>query len=99
MSKASINTDEIETQLLDIVAKEGLIERDKLHMDAELASYSIPSADFVLILMEIEDRWGVYIPVDEDLTDAKTVRDLVEMVIQKIEEAGAGDTSSPDANA
>lgn len=99
MNKASINTDEIETQLLDIVAKEGLIERDKLHMDAELASYSIPSADFVLILMEIEDRWGVYIPVDEDLTAAKTVRDLVEMVKQKIEEAGAGNTTNPEADA
>jgi len=99
MSETSINTGSIEDQLLDIVAKEGLIERDKLHMDAELASYSIPSADFVLILMEIEDRWGVYLPVDEDLTSAKTVRDLIEMVKRKIEEAGSGDTSKPQGEA
>lgn len=99
MSIAPGNSGDIENQLLDIVAKEGLIERDALDMDAELASYSIPSADFVLILMEIEDRWGVYIPVDDDLTTARTVRDLVTMVKQKIDEAGAGDMSNPQADA
>lgn len=75
---------DIESELLDIVAKEALIDRALLDPDATLESLSIESADYVMVLMAIEEKWGVYVSVDEELADAKTVRDLVNMVSAKI---------------
>ncbi|MAW85481.1 MAG: phosphopantetheine-binding protein [Phyllobacteriaceae bacterium] len=81
---------EIEEELLDIVAKEALVDRALLHPDATLESLSIQSADYVMVLMAIEEKWGVYIAVDEELADAKTVGDLVAMVKSRIEAKAAG---------
>ncbi|MBU4530971.1 MAG: phosphopantetheine-binding protein [Hoeflea sp.] len=86
MSDADGDLVEIESQLLDIVAQEGMIDRGRLNKDAVLLDLDIQSADYVMILMAIEEKWGVYLPVDEDLTEAKTVGDLVELVKGKIVE-------------
>jgi len=86
MSDADGDLVEIESQLLDIVAQEGMIDRGRLNKDAVLLDLDIQSADYVMILMAIEEKWGVYLPVDENLTEAKTVGDLVELVKGKIVE-------------
>ena len=39
-----------------------------------------------MILMAIEDEYGTYISVDTELTETKTVNDLVNLVVSKIEE-------------
>lgn len=84
MSDADGELAEIESQLLDIVAQEGMIDRGRLNKDAVLLDLDIASADYVMILMAIEEKWGVYLPVDEDLTEAKTVGDLISLVKGKI---------------
>lgn len=86
LNMSDVNGDlaEIESQLLDIVAQEGMIDRDGLDKDAVLLDLDIQSADYVMILMAIEEKWGVYLPVDEDLTEAKTVGDLISLVTVKI---------------
>lgn len=81
---------EIQSQLLDIVAQEGMIDRESVKLDAVLAELDIQSADYVMILMAIEEKWGVYLPVDEELTEAETVGDLVSLVTQKIVQHRAG---------
>jgi len=73
-------------QLLAIVAEEGMVERDAISLDAELEHLGIKSADFVMILMAIEEKFGVYLSVDDELTGAKTVGELVQVVTRRIAE-------------
>ena len=67
-------------RLLGLVAKEGMVERDKLTLDATLDSLGIKSVDVVTILMAMEEEFGVYIPIDEDLSEAETVSDILNVL-------------------
>lgn len=78
----------LEAELLDIVAEEAMVERAVLQPEAALNDLDIASADFVMVLMAIEEKYGVYISVDQELTDLKTVKDLLTLASEKIE-AGA----------
>lgn len=80
------NTTKLEDELLDLVAEEGMIDRDQLTRDAALADLDIASADFIMILMAIEEQYGVYISVDSEMADLKTVGDLLKVSARKIEE-------------
>lgn len=77
----------LEERLLQIIAKEGMIERDRLKPDASLDSLGVASADVIVILMSIEEEFGVYIPVNAELSDVKTVGDLVGALATHITEA------------
>ena len=70
-------SDDIEDRLLAIVSREGLIDRSKLSRDASLESLGIASADVIVILMVVEEEFGVYVPVDGSLSDARTVGDFL----------------------
>ncbi len=75
-----------ENEVLDIVAKEALIERDKLDRSASLEELGIASIDVISVLFAIEERYGVEIE-GEELTDAKTVGDLIDILSAKIDAA------------
>ena len=78
-------------EVIDIVASEAMIERDKLSATTLLKELDIQSADYVMILMAVEERFGVYISIDSEFTEAQTVGDLVSVVTSKIAEGrGAG---------
>lgn len=77
-------------EMLDIVAREAMIERDKLALDTKLKELDIQSADFVMILMAVEEKFGTYISVDSEFSDAETVGDLVRIVSTRIAKAGKG---------
>jgi acyl carrier protein len=64
-------------KLLDIIAKEGMIERAKLTMDATLESLGVKSPDLLVVLMAIEEQFGIYVPVDDKFTEAQTLKDLL----------------------
>lgn len=81
--------EELSRELLELVAKEGMIEAADVSPDARLEDLSIQSADFIMILMAIEEKYGAYISVDNDLTDTETVQDLLDLAIAKIEEQRA----------
>ncbi len=76
-------------ELLELVAKEGMVEATTVSPDALLEDLSIQSADFIMILMAIEEKYGAYISVDNDLTETETVQDLLDLAIAKIEEQQA----------
>jgi acyl carrier protein len=71
-------------ELLDIISKEGLIERAKLTPDATLETLNFASYDMVMILMAIEEKYSVYLPVDESLTNVKTLEELLNVLTAKI---------------
>ena len=76
-------------ELLDLVADEGRVEVSEIAPEKRLEDLDIQSADFVMILMAIEEKYNVYISVDNELSDVETVQDLLNLVIGKIEQEQA----------
>ncbi len=75
--------DERVAEILDLVAAETGVGRDRLAPDATIASLDIASLDLVQAMFAIESRFDVEIPVLSDAGDAEfaTVGDLVRQVI------------------
>lgn len=73
---------------MKIVAAEAMIDPASLDPEARLADLDIQSADYVMILMSIEQAFDVYIPVDSELTEAQTVGDLMRLVERRVRDAG-----------
>lgn len=73
---------------MKIVAAEAMIDPASLDPEARLADLDIQSADYVMILMSIEQTFDVYIPVDTELTEARTVGDLMHLVEKRVRDAG-----------
>lgn len=82
---ASENTD-ISQNLLELVAREGMVDISEIKVESRLEDLDIQSADFVMILMALEEEYGVYISVDNELSDVETVQDLLNLAQAKIEE-------------
>lgn len=82
--------DELLAQLMEIVSKEAMIELDKFKPDTLLEELDIQSADYVMILMAVEEKFGVYISVDSDLSETRTVGELARFVAGKIREGADG---------
>jgi acyl carrier protein len=82
-------TGDIEEKLLAIVAREGLIDRSRLMPEATLDSLGIASADVIVILMAIEEEFGVYVPVDGSLSDSRTVGEFLAALRPHLEKPAA----------
>ena len=76
----AITTDEV----LDVVSKEASVDRSLLKPEATLESLGIASIDVVSIVFELEDRFGLIVQ-PEDFGEAKTLQDVVDVVIAKSE--------------
>ncbi len=74
----------LEKDLLELVAEEGMVDRADLTREAALADLDIASADFIMILMAIEETYGVYISVDNEMSGVTTVQDLLSVASRKI---------------
>ncbi len=75
--------------ILDVVAKETGVARDRLQPGANLAELEIASLDMVQTVFELESRFDIEIPVVADRTGAEfeTVGDLVGHVLGAIKAA------------
>jgi acyl carrier protein len=67
----------IEQAVIDIIAKEASIDRDKITLDATLQDLEVHSLDGIQIIFEIEDKFDITVPEDEAQHATGTVRDLV----------------------
>lgn len=76
-------------ELLTLVADEGMVEVSEIAPEKRLDELDIQSADFVMILMAIEEKYNVYISVDNELADVEIVQDLIDLVVMKIKEEQA----------
>jgi acyl carrier protein len=76
--------------ILDIVAKETGVVRDRLQLDQPLAALEVPSLDMVQAVFELESRFGIQIPVAVGPNGAEfeTVGDLVNQVLGAIHQQG-----------
>jgi acyl carrier protein len=72
--------------ILDIVAKETGVARDRLALGQSLAALEVASLDMVQTVFELESRFGIEIPVMSNAggTEFETVGDLVAQVLTAI---------------
>jgi acyl carrier protein len=80
VSSVPIDQRSMVNEILDVIAAEGMISRDKLRDDATIESLGLKSIDIVMILTAIEEKFDVYIPMDGSFQDAKDLRGLVEAI-------------------
>lgn len=71
---------ELVDQVIDVIVKEGMVDRDKVTMDATIESLDLKSIDIVMILTALEEKFDVYIPMDGPFHEAQNVKDLIDAV-------------------
>lgn len=75
-----------ETEVLDLIADEALIDRAKLTPDATIESIGIDSVDTVTVLFALEEKYNVRIEM-EDLSPQATLAQLYALVCAKSADA------------
>ncbi|MFI4950654.1 MAG: acyl carrier protein [Caulobacterales bacterium] len=75
--------------MLDLIAEEAIIDRDKLTREATLADLGISSLDVITLLFELEERYGVVIEQEDLPPDLQTLGDMVDFLIKRIAEEPA----------
>ena len=81
---APLDHDELVGKIIDTIASEGMIDREKVTPDATIESLDLKSIDIVMILTAIEDKFDVYIPMDGPFHDAKDVKGLIDAIANYI---------------
>jgi acyl carrier protein len=81
---ASVDRAAIAAQIVDMVVAEGMVDRDRIKPDSTLESLEIASMDIVMILLSIEEKFGVYIPIDGELGAVKNFSEFVDTVTARI---------------
>jgi acyl carrier protein len=66
--------------IIEVIIKEGMVDRDKVRPDATIESLDLKSIDIVMILTAIEEKFDVYIPMDGSFQDAKDVQGLIDAI-------------------
>jgi acyl carrier protein len=84
VSEPSQDVRAISTEILEVILAEGGVDRTRLTPDATLETLGLASIDLVMALMTIEEKFGVYIPLDNELTEAKNLEDFVDSVAGRI---------------
>ena len=74
----------IERRLLDLVAEQLGIEREKVTLDSTLETLGVDSLDAVELIMVTENQFGIHIP-DEESPNLDTPRKMLAYI-----EANAG---------
>jgi acyl carrier protein len=89
----ALDQPELASQIIDVIVKEGMVDRAKATLDATIESLDLKSIDIVMILTAIEEKFDVYIPMDGPFHDAKNVGDLINAIAAHITK----EKSKPDA--
>lgn len=77
METKALDQTELANQIIDVIVKEGMVDRDKATLDATIESLDLKSIDIVMILTAIEEKFDVYIPMDGPFHEAKNIGDLI----------------------
>lgn len=90
---------ELVDQIIDVIVSEGMIEREKVQLDASIESLGLKSIDIVMILTALEEKFDVYIPMDGPFHEAKDVRSLIDAIASYISKEKAGGQEEPASQA
>ena len=76
-------------ELIDVICKEGMVDREKVTPDATIESLDLKSIDIVMILTAIEEKFDIYVPMDGSFQEAKTVQELIDALAAYIQKEKA----------
>lgn len=74
-------------QILDVIAASVKADRAALTPGTSLESLNIASLDMVDILFEMEERYNVYIPMGDELSNVEYLGDLIELLARLMAES------------
>ena len=80
METKVLDQTELVNQITEVIVSEGMVDRDKVTLDATIESLDLKSIDIVMILTAIEDKFDVYIPMDGPFHEAKDVKSLIDAI-------------------
>lgn len=86
---SALGDDQLTRDLIEVIAKEGMVNLDGVGPDTTLESLNIASVDYMMILAAIEEKFSVYVPMDESLAEVKTVGGLISVLREHIQKAQA----------
>jgi acyl carrier protein len=72
-----------ESELLDLIAQEAIVERAALAREATLADLGISSIDVLSMLFELEEKYGVVIE-EADMPEISTLGQMVDFLLERI---------------
>ncbi|MFN8828695.1 MAG: acyl carrier protein [Labrys sp. (in: a-proteobacteria)] len=84
----NLDANQVYGEIVEIIIKEGMVDRSLVTPDATFESMGLKSVDLVMILTAVEEKYNTYIPMDESVADAKDLRSFIEGVITRLS-AGA----------
>jgi acyl carrier protein len=61
-----------------------MAEKSAIRPDATLESLGIQSVDIMMVLMSIEEKFGVYVPIDEKLSETKNLQGFIDHLTDRI---------------
>ncbi|WP_304165544.1 acyl carrier protein [Phenylobacterium aquaticum] len=72
-----------ESELLDMLSEEAILDRARLVREATLADLGISSIDVISLLFELEEKFGVVIEEGE-MPQMSTVGEMMDFLLGKI---------------
>jgi len=75
-------------QIIDVIAREGMVDRAKITGEATLEDLGLQSIDMVMILNGIEEKFDIYVPMDESIQKIANVGDVVDVVSGLVQASG-----------
>lgn len=72
-----------ESELLDLIADEAIIDRNILTREAALGDLGITSLDLVSMLFELEERYGVVVE-EAEMPPMTTLGEMVDFLLSRI---------------
>lgn len=84
MSEDNNRREQVERDVLELIISEGKIDPARITPEATLESLEVQSMDTVMILMAIEEKFGVYIPIDGQIAEARDLSTFVRSVSDHI---------------
>lgn len=80
METKALDHTELVNQIIEVIVKEGMVDREKVTLDATIESLDLKSIDIVMILTAIEEKFDVYIPMDGPFHEAKDIKSLIDAI-------------------
>jgi acyl carrier protein len=84
---SAFGDDQLTRDLVEVIAKEGMVDLNGVGPDTTLESLNIASVDYMMILAAIEEKFQVYVPMDESLAQVKDVGGLIAVLKEHIQKA------------
>ncbi|MBV9834369.1 MAG: acyl carrier protein [Alphaproteobacteria bacterium] len=82
-------------QIIDVIAREGMVDREKITATATLEDLGLQSIDMVMILNGIEEKFDIYVPMDESIQKIANVGDVIAVVSGLVEAGGPKPDAKP----